>query len=76
MLSCVNDYNNLARNTATALHHAKYEYFHNTVSFCLSVCLSVYLYVNNAVMHPPEADWQHSCLNLISLMKLFSPECR
>jgi len=74
MLPCVNDYNNLARNAATALHHAKC--FHNTVSFCLSVYLSVYLYVNNAVTQTPEAHRQHSCLNLISLMELFSPECR
>lgn len=39
MLPCVNDFINLARNAATALHHAKC--FHNTVSFCLSICLFV-----------------------------------
>lgn len=64
MLPCVNDFINLARNAATALHHAKC--FHNTVS----VCLSVYLYVNNAVAHPPEAHQRHSCLNSISLNEI------
>ena len=66
MLPCVN-FINLVRNDATVLHHAKS--FHNTVSFGLSLCPSVYLYeyVNNAVTQPPESHRQHSCLNLISL---------
>jgi hypothetical protein len=66
MLPCVNDFINLARIADTPFHHAKC--FHNIVSFCPSLCLSVYLYVNIAAMFPPEAHRQHSCSNPTSVI--------